>query len=1089
MSPSRWPLKLIVLAIASLGVLLAAAIASGELPVAPMQLGGNANSVLVGHAPVLVVSMPADANGTVGFYDDEIPGPDKGIGVAVLHNGVGLLERPTRELPVGVNHIHASYGGDSRYEANDSNMIAVTVGVECLRQEKPPEPEKGGVVFARPIRDNGPNVVVLQPGAVWLANSSCEHDDWSAAQEVMSHPRSIQIGEGSAALLKDSPANLSSAWGAKSVSFDDPPPEVFPGKPEWETTEVDAVDQKYLATTWDSCRDCLIPGISLNPSLVKPRPPSQVGYAHDFRDADLDGAKLHGVFDDWNFSGADLTDADLSQIQLRRATFDHTTVDQTNLHGADLTGAQLVSLRFSAVPNLSGITIGNDLGIKCTAFMDTNLVGTDLSVAKVVGRCDTPLLPGSAVSLTVLRGLIDSRAPVDLADTSFVSGSKDRSILAGRDLKGMNLDRAHFIGFPADFDGTNFDGDSMRRATFELSDFAGASLHNVDATGTSFRGARMDGTAKLKPANFAGSNTNLSSANFVGADVSGVSFAGADLTGAVFTRALAVDTDFDGVRAANASFNRAHIYGDGEAFNTATNLSGADFADAVLAGNVDTAGGFDLTKTDLTGAKFDGAQCISCNFAGSTLTLVNFSGAYLPGAVFSGALSLKGVNFTDAWLYCGNLTNSSCATARGGRWSWPLTLGGREAFGPVSFANTNLKGVSLSTVAACPNGQPANPQSGCDDRLLPQTGHAPTLPAACSPAGNDVCPTRTSTLFDAAKIGTPTAVVPAAPTIWSTLLPSEGYYAAFSDGTIRRIDNGTTVIAGQPGKHCAVHASPCGDGGPATKAQLGDTAGLAVGLDGSIYVADSALHRVRRIDRAGQITTVAGDGSECKTAAEDSGPSSKGCGDQELATRASLAGPYGTWVSPEGDIYIADGLRGIREVDGATGKIVSYATGGLNIHAVVGDFSGNLYALSRDPDYLIRLKLGVEHPAVEKLAGTGKDGYNGDSDAFGQLLPGTSVQVNDPQDLSITADGDIVFADTGNSLIRAYVPSSRHVINLAGLVTNGQPVAGFNGDDQWADQTALDHPLAVTVARDGLYVIADSGNRRIRQFDPDQPNG
>ena len=58
------------------------------------------------------------------------------------------------------------------------------------------------------------------------------------------------------------------------------------------------------------------------------------------------------------------------------------------------------------------------------------------------------------------------------------------------------------------------------------------------------------------------------------------------------------------------------------------------------------------------------------------------------------------------------------------------------------------------------------------------------------------------------------------------------------------------------------------------------------------------------------------------------------------------------------------------------------------------------------------------------VVGTGTSGYNGNTDSLDNLLPGTQVQVNAPVGLSVDLDGNIVFADTGNALIRAYVPSS-----------------------------------------------------------------
>jgi hypothetical protein len=149
---------------------------------------------------------------------------------------------------------------------------------------------------------------------------------------------------------------------------------------------------------------------------------------------------------------------------------------------------------------------------------------------------------------------------------------------------------------------------------------------------------------------------------------------------------------------------------------------------------------------------------------------------------------------------------------------------------------------------------------------------------------------------------------------------------------------------------------------------------------------------------------------------------------------------------------------------------------------VAGDVSGNLYATT--PNYM--LKVHLAGGKVTQVVGTGTGGYNGNTDPnLGTLLPGNQVQVNHPGSVSVALNGNVVFTDTDNNLLRAYVPSSDHVINdLAGIVSNGQPQGGFNGDDKFADQTQLDHPQAITVTRGALFVVGDTRNRRIRQFGP-----
>jgi hypothetical protein len=319
----------------------------------------------------------------------------------------------------------------------------------------------------------------------------------------------------------------------------------------------------------------------------------------------------------------------------------------------------------------------------------------------------------------------------------------------------------------------------------------------------------------------------------------------------------------------------------------------------------------------------------------------------------------------------------------------------------------------------------------------------------------------------------PTALAAVSPANWTTLT-GRGVYAAAGNGTIQRVEGGEQRrVAGRPGDFCP--EGPCGDGGLAKDALLGDVTGLAVGIDGSLYVADAGLHRVRRIDSSGRITTVAGSGRPCVRELRGD------CGNGGSATRAGLAGPFGVWVDPGGRIYIADGDMGVRKVN-HDGEIGSVSAERPDVRgSLVGDSSGDLYAAKDDS----LLKIDLENHNVTRVVGTGQPGYNGNKTIHGALAPGTAVQVSHPTGLSVARNGDVLFADSGNNLIRAYVPSSGHVINsLAGVVTNGSPRDGFNGDGHFARETELSNPIAVAARTNGEFVVADAGNQRVRKFGP-----
>jgi uncharacterized protein YjbI with pentapeptide repeats len=940
------------------------------------------------------------------------------------------------------------------------------------------------VLWSTPSYAGEPNTLVLSFGADFTDIGECSTPIFNTSV--------ISVAPGGALVFRDTasePTEQISPWGAANVAM---PGSGFINIGVPDTTRVAVMDPAVVLGTYGSCRQCdlsnrkvVLPGFY--PGTVCTQSGCQspvVDFNGQVTGAKLQGATFTGDGGGYDFSGSDISGAAFTG-SLGYATFGQVTANGTTFAGADLRGAAFTALQFQTPPSFAGATFGG--WHRCTSISNTNLLDVSFAGTAWVSGCTGALFPGSQVPLSALGQLLatDKARDVDVTGAQLVASGADRRVLAGADLSGMDFTGVNFLGEPLDLTGTRFDGATLTQANLALARLAGATFENVNAAGASFRDADLSGDGTHSGASFAGPQTNLQSANFVKADISGGSFVGADLTGAVFTGTRGMSTDFSGVRARNAIFSGAHLYGNGQAFDNATDLENVDFSGAVLAGDPSESGGFDFTKADLTGGRFYGAVCVGCNLANATLNQASFTGAYLPGAVLSGA-TLSGTSLDRAWLYCG-IANDGCTSEPGAPPAWPLVLGSGEAYGPVPFSATVLTGVSLADVIACPDGKAGSSlPAGCEGHLLPDPTGAPPIPAPCSASAHGACPTATTTVVNASTFGKPWAIVPTAPPGWNTLLSGEGYYAAFDDGTIRLAGSGPiTIIAGTPGQHCPTATAACGDGGPATAALLGTPNGLAVGLDGSLYVADPVLLRVRRIDPSGIITTVAGTGVVCTATAPGS------CGDGGPAIGATLAAAKGVWVDTHGVLVIADGSRGVRRAS-VDGRLTTLAPAGTasnsSVQAVAEGADGMIYATTRGPDSIIQIDPATG--TATRVVGTGTSGYNGNSDSDGNLLPGTQVQVNGPVGLSVDLERNILFADAFNALIRAYVPSSTHVIDdLAGVVVNGLPQGGFNGDGRCATDTQLLEPWGVTATRGALLVVADSGNRRIRQLGPGPVSG
>jgi hypothetical protein len=95
-------------------------------------------------------------------------------------------------------------------------------------------------------------------------------------------------------------------------------------------------------------------------------------------------------------------------------------------------------------------------------------------------------------------------------------------------------------------------------------------------------------------------------------------------------------------------------------------------------------------------------------------------------------------------------------------------------------------------------------------------------------------------------------------------------------------------------------SSDVGDGGPASKAQLGFVSGLAVDFAGNLFISDLFGQRIRKIDLDGIITTVGGNGIPGYSG--DGGP----------AANATLDYPLALVADEAGNVYVSDFNQAVR---------------------------------------------------------------------------------------------------------------------------------------------------------------------------------
>jgi sugar lactone lactonase YvrE len=205
--------------------------------------------------------------------------------------------------------------------------------------------------------------------------------------------------------------------------------------------------------------------------------------------------------------------------------------------------------------------------------------------------------------------------------------------------------------------------------------------------------------------------------------------------------------------------------------------------------------------------------------------------------------------------------------------------------------------------------------------------------------------------------------------------------------------------------------------GPAATARFADAQGLALGPDGSLYVADTANHRIRKLAPDGAVTTVAG---------SDANGTQPGIG-----AEAGFKAPVGVALAPDGYLYVLDAMASIVQRVGLDGSVAHYAGSQGWPAAADGSFYGAGLsfpaALALGPDGALfvadvgnqRIRRLDPDGRITTIAGSGPTGYGNGGFADG---PAASSRFADPAGIAVGKDGTVYVADTANNRIRMLVP-------------------------------------------------------------------
>jgi sugar lactone lactonase YvrE len=284
---------------------------------------------------------------------------------------------------------------------------------------------------------------------------------------------------------------------------------------------------------------------------------------------------------------------------------------------------------------------------------------------------------------------------------------------------------------------------------------------------------------------------------------------------------------------------------------------------------------------------------------------------------------------------------------------------------------------------------------------------------------------------------------------------------------IRKIDTNGNVTTYAGDGRCRYNRGSrkyeyCFKNGSRLQAQFKRPQGLVIAPDGTLYIADTDNHQIRKIDKAGNVTTFAGS----ITAGSNDG---KG-------TTAKFKSPSGLALDSAGNLYIADsGNHLLRKIapDGTVSTIAGSTSAGFADGVGRNARFNGPYSVSIGPDgRLYVADRGNHRIRVVELSSYEVRTFAGSSSASVKDGKGVAARFSSPTHLFWSTDGRLFVVSSNSTRIRL-VDTQANVTTFAGVSP------GYTDGPRL--QARFSNPSGVFVTSLGELYIADSSNRKIRK--------